>query len=228
MTKEELQKNKIDAAGFATIKVSHNLTERALFETTIPYAKDWREDGIVSPVRDQGQCDTAWAISAVGAVEAAYHQKHGIGTSLSEQQILECSKYHDHRCKGGFASNAFEYIRWYGLLPRAVYRYCGTTDPRICCSSGQMAWWPRVHIRSYDVGASGNENELKQWVGSKGPVVVGFHVTNSSAFYESGIYTSSECGNTIGELNHFMLVVGYGIEDGCVPYWLVQNSWGTD
>lgn len=25
-----------------------------------------------------------------------------------------------------------------------------------------------------------------------------------------------------------MLVVGYGIEDGCVPYWLVQNSWGTD
>lgn len=52
----------------------------------------------------------------------------------------------------------------------------------------------------------GNENELKQWVGSKGPVVIGFHVTNSSAFYESGVYTSSECGNKIDVRLYYTLL----------------------
>uniref|UniRef100_M4CR22 Cathepsin propeptide inhibitor domain-containing protein n=1 Tax=Brassica campestris TaxID=3711 RepID=M4CR22_BRACM len=72
-----------------------------------------------------------------------------------------------------------------------------------------------------------DENKLKQWVASIGPVTVGFHVTNSFAFYEEGVYTSDECGDTTEDLNHFMLVVGYGVEDG-VPYWLIQNSWGAD
>ena len=41
-----------------------------------------------------------------------------------------------------------------------------------------------------------DENKLKQWVASIGPVTVGFHVTNSFAFYEEGVYTSDECGDT--------------------------------
>ena len=45
--------------------------------------------------------------------------------------------------------------------------------------------------------------------------------------YISGVYTSKVCKNTPDEVNHAVLAVGYGTENG-LDYWLVKNSWGAD
>ncbi|WZZ38851.1 hypothetical protein YC2023_035110 [Brassica napus] len=133
---------------------------------------------------------------AVGAVEAAYHQKYGIGTDLSEQQLIDCSFRVYER--------DYEYISLQSVCRQLVKK-------------------PFVNITRYVNITSGDEDELKQAVTS---VSISFD-TSEIRYYRSGVFTSNYCGNTLKDLRHFALAVGYGIENG-VPYWLIKNSWGED
>lgn len=52
---------------------------------------DWREKGVVNAVKDQGQCGSCWAFSAVGAMEPHYAIQFGQLLEFSEQQLVDCS-----------------------------------------------------------------------------------------------------------------------------------------
>ena len=70
---------------------------------------DWREKGVVSPVKNQGNCGSCWTFSTTGALEAAYALEFGSILSLSEQQLIDCAQAFDnHGCSGGLPSHAFE------------------------------------------------------------------------------------------------------------------------
>jgi cathepsin L len=76
---------------------------------------DWASLGKVSPIKDQGQCGSCWAFSATGVMESESLMK-GVSVSLSEQQLVDCSRnYGNQGCNGGFPALALKYVKDHGI-----------------------------------------------------------------------------------------------------------------
>lgn len=92
-----------------------------------PLAFDWREQGAVTPVKDQGSCGSCWAESAVGNMESIWYLAHKDTLKspipLSVQQVIECDP-NDNACYGGFMKGAYKYVLDHGgLAAEADYPY---------------------------------------------------------------------------------------------------------
>jgi KDEL-tailed cysteine endopeptidase len=182
----------------------------------VPEEVDWVERGKVSGVKNQKQCGSCWAFSAIGAVESAHSIKYGRLIEFSEQELVDCAKdrYGNFGCDGGLMVNAFHYMISNGVCEEVDYTYLAREDE---CRDCNM----RHHMRGCRMVDSRNETALKYAVANQ-PLSVAIDASSSSfQFYSSGVLDAS-CGT---DLNHGVLLVGYGEENG-VKYWKIKNSWG--
>jgi cathepsin H len=194
---------------------------------TIPGdAKDWRDSGIISPVKDQSYCGACWAFAATGALEAYWALYSQTSPNLlSEQQLIDCSKsYSNDGCNGGLPAQTFEYITHQGGLDTENdYPYEGQQD---VCRYSSDTIGAKVFHGSMNISA-GDEATIYNVVSTVGPVTIAFDVTADFLSYDSGVYTSTECTSTASSVNHAVLVVGYGTDPATgMDYWLAKNSWG--
>jgi C1A family cysteine protease len=187
----------------------------------VPSSIDWRELGAVTPVKDQGQCGSCWSFSATGAMEGAWSISTGNLVSLSEEQLVDCSKrYGNLGCNGGLMDNAFQYAIDNGMCVEADYPYTASAGSSGSC---QSSCDPEVTVKDCADVPANNQLALKEAV-SFGPVSIAIEAdTRIFQSYSSGVITSSSCGT---ELDHGVLIVGYGTENG-IDYWLVKNSWSS-
>lgn len=87
---------------------------------------DWVAIGAVTGVKSQGQCSSCWAFSTVGSIEGIKQITTGKLTSLSTQQLIDCSaKYGNFGCGGGRFSSSYTYVKDKGLVSDSSYPYKG-------------------------------------------------------------------------------------------------------
>jgi C1A family cysteine protease len=188
-----------------------------------PSSIDWRTKGAVTSVKDQGQCGSCWTFSATGAVEGAWAISSGKLVDLSEQELVDCAtgvSYGSHGCNGGQMEGAFKFVIENGQCSLSSYPYTsGVSKTGGTCQKCS----PVADISSCSDVKPNDQLSLKAAVAQQ-PVAVAIEAdTRYFQSYASGVLTSSSCGTT---LDHGVLVVGYGTENG-QDYWNIKNSWGT-
>lgn len=185
---------------------------------TVPDSIDWTVEGGVTDVKNQGQCGSCWSFSATGAIEGAWFVSTGELVSLSEQQLMDCStSYGNMGCNGGLMDGAFEYaIDKGGMCSEEDVPYQGVDGTCSVCT-------PVVKISACTDVTPNNQLHLKEAV-SNGPVSIAIEAdTTVFQHYTGGVISSASCGTN---LDHGVLIVGYGTDDDGTMWWLVKNSWG--
>nr|ABU50817.1 Ale o 1 allergen [Aleuroglyphus ovatus] len=188
----------------------------------LPATVDWTTKGVVTPIKNQQQCGSCWAFSAVASMEGQHALKTGKLVSLSEQNLVDCSAAEgDMGCSGGWMDYAFKYvIQNRGIDTEASYPYKAIDES---CEFKRNSVGATIH--SFVDVKTGDESALQNAVASIGPISVAIDAAQPSfQFYSSGVYNEPDCSTEI--LDHGVTAVGYGTLNGA-PYWKVKNSWGT-
>jgi C1A family cysteine protease len=192
----------------------HNSSSKALATSV-----DWTSKGAVTPVKNQGQCGSCWSFSTTGALEGAWEIATSKLVPLSEQQFVDCDKV-DSGCQGGLMDNAFAYAEKNAICTEESYGYTATGGT--CKASSCTVGIPEGGVTGFKDVAADDEQALMDAIAQQ-PVSIAIEADKSVfQLYSSGVLTGS-CGT---QLDHGVLAVGYGTENG-QAYWKVKNSWGA-
>jgi KDEL-tailed cysteine endopeptidase len=163
-----------------------------------PSSKDWRSEGKVTSVKQQGSCGACWAFSATAVYESLLMMKVNRTEDLSEEYVLECSGANSN-CGGGYVQDAYNLMINTGIPTETAFPYLGTrsgsvtpSTPGICSSTNFVTLPSKTTSKQYRNLT--NEN-LRNLVATA-PVVVLIYADLGFTSYKSGIYGCSKANVT--------------------------------
>ncbi|XP_063687732.1 uncharacterized protein LOC134820997 [Bolinopsis microptera] len=208
--------------GLNSSALHRTLSSNIVHLSDIPESKDWRAEGKVTGVKDQGGCGACWTFGAVGPIETNYAILTGKRKSFAEKEYLDCVYNWNRGCDGGFYEDCWDYSEKHGRLALtrdapyyASDQYCGGYYNR------QHNALIAAKITGYYTIPPGEDNMISFL--AKGAVGTAFEVTDDFFNYQKGIIKDTTCddmGDTTA--NHAVTAVGYTPNS-----MIVKNSWGT-
>jgi len=194
--------------------------QRPAYVESLAGEKDWRKDGAVTPVKNQGTCNAGWAFTTTGVIEGWDFIKTKQLKMLSEQQFVDCADMGNQGCKSGWLHSALLYIEdearfaGGGVCEEKSYPYTGVDGT---CKKCNPVSKPVKHNQLF------SESLLAASIDTA-PMGVVIVPSTDLQNYKTGIFSGSCPGHT--NVTLAVLVVGYGTQTN-VNYWLLKNSWGA-
>lgn len=195
----------------------------------LPSRWDWRSQGIVTPVRDQGHCGSCWAFGTVGVMESALWKNGVANKDLSEQFLVSCNR-DDWNCEdGGLTAHKYHY-NTLGINQTCVGAVRETDKPYTATNGSCDSAYNHPHVLTGWQFVTGSEwtvptvDQIKSAIHTYGPITAGVCVGDAFSYYDPNtIFAVNEnvCG---GSTNHQIILVGW---DDPEKYWILRNSWGT-
>lgn len=217
---------------------------------------DWRRDerGVVTPVKNQGQCGSCWAFSATEQIESQMILAGSPAVELSPQQLASCAFDPEaccDGCGGGDPAAAYEYLIGgaAGLAPEAFWPYSqslvpdGECESPLCtaaCDRDVSALRASYEFVGPYAVVSGYAFATPECVQGnctrqnldalaarleESPLSV---CVNAQAWddYTGGVLSSDACGGSgADDIDHCVQLVGYNRPEN---YWILRNSWSSD
>jgi len=212
-------------------------THEARSGAPLPKDFDWRQakPGVVGPVKDQGMCGSCWSYGLMEPIESIRAVQNGQPlVVLPEQFAVDCTwtdakngTAGNNGCDGGDSDiGALEIVRKYGgVVPSAkaygsylsVNGHC--KDTRLMEVGAKITGWADVKAR--------DEQGILDALVSKGPLSVSIMVPDEMVFYDSGVLKVDSCRHNESQIDHSVVLTGYGTDEHGTDYYTIRNSWSS-
>ncbi|MEW6096459.1 MAG: C1 family peptidase [bacterium] len=197
----------------------------------LPSHYDARDEGLVTPPKNQGVCGSCWAFACVGGFESHLLKETTIGvTDLSEQQQVSCNTAMSGCCGGNMT--ALQYWQTIGPFYEAcapyqeMTTYCG--DPEQPCSEIEHCSELACRVTNFHTVNTVDPTQVKTSVYDDGPSYFRYDVYsdfydywNGSVVWPNNVYRQ-DYGSRKG--GHAVLIIGW---DDSLNAYICKNSWGA-
>ena len=242
--------------GAWTEPTENELPEKTTFKTAdndLPESFDLREAypqcETLREIRDQSKCGSCWAFGGAETMSdrLCIHSNGKLQTRVSAAHLTSCCTSCGNGCFGGYPSATFSYWKSHGIPSGGLYGDKTTCQPYFfapcddhmhkcedyqdtpACQTTCQDGYPKTleEDKSYGVSSytvRGETNIMKE-IYENGSVEGTFTVYEDFGDYKSGVY-KHETGTYLG--GHAIKIIGWGVTEEGVKYWLIANSWGEN